>query len=324
MALASRCSRESAARSSAPTARGRPRCSTSSRARCRVSSGRITLFGRDVTGTPPPIAAPPGPRPHLSDHQPVPRSDGAGECPPRRPGATRRAASPCCGRRRRFGDLQTRARATLDSVGLAGGRRCHACGTCPTASSASSRSRWPSAGRPRLLLLDEPTAGLSPAESRLMAGLLRRLDPAITVLMIEHDMDIALELSPRGHRAPLRPRHRRRLARRGEGRPAGAGDLPRCLRRGGTRRGGRAHLLRRQPRAPGHLAPRGRRARSLAILGRNGMGKTTLIRSIIGFTPPRRGARALQGPGHHAAGRPTGWWSAGMALVPQGRRVFPR
>ena len=51
------------------------------------------------------------------------------------------------------------------------------------------------AGKPRMLLLDEPTAGLSPAESRLMADLLARLDPAITVLMIEHDMDIALELS---------------------------------------------------------------------------------------------------------------------------------
>jgi branched-chain amino acid transport system ATP-binding protein len=51
------------------------------------------------------------------------------------------------------------------------------------------------AGQPKVLLLDEPTAGLSPGESRLMAGLLRRLDPAITVLMIEHDMDIALELS---------------------------------------------------------------------------------------------------------------------------------
>ena len=51
------------------------------------------------------------------------------------------------------------------------------------------------AGQPRVLLLDEPTAGLSPAESRLMAGLLRGLDPAITVLMTEHDMDIALELS---------------------------------------------------------------------------------------------------------------------------------
>ena len=51
------------------------------------------------------------------------------------------------------------------------------------------------AGNPRVLLLDEPTAGLSPAESHLMADLLRRLDPAITVLIIEHDMDIALEIA---------------------------------------------------------------------------------------------------------------------------------
>jgi len=53
------------------------------------------------------------------------------------------------------------------------------------------------AGRPRVLLLDEPTAGLSPAESRLMAELLAKLDPAMTVLIIEHDMDIALELAQR-------------------------------------------------------------------------------------------------------------------------------
>jgi branched-chain amino acid transport system ATP-binding protein len=51
------------------------------------------------------------------------------------------------------------------------------------------------AGRPRVLLLDEPTAGLSPAESAAMARLLGRLDPAITVLIIEHDMDIALEVA---------------------------------------------------------------------------------------------------------------------------------
>jgi branched-chain amino acid transport system ATP-binding protein len=48
-----------------------------------------------------------------------------------------------------------------------------------------------------VLLLDEPTAGLSPAESRLMAELLAKLDPAMTVLIIEHDMDIALELAQR-------------------------------------------------------------------------------------------------------------------------------
>jgi branched-chain amino acid transport system ATP-binding protein len=60
----------------------------------------------------------------------------------------------------------------------------------------------------------------------------------------------------------------------------------------------------------------------LTILGRNGMGKTTLIRSIIGFSPPRRGAVRFRGADI------TRWPSyrmvaAGMALVPQGRRVFP-
>ena len=47
------------------------------------------------------------------------------------------------------------------------------------------------AGRPRLLLLDEPMAGLSPGESDSMQKLLQKLDPAIAVLLIEHDIDIA-------------------------------------------------------------------------------------------------------------------------------------
>ena len=60
----------------------------------------------------------------------------------------------------------------------------------------------------------------------------------------------------------------------------------------------------------------------VAILGRNGMGKTTLMRSIIGFTPPRQGSVRFKGQDI------TGWAShrmtgLGMALVPQGRRVFP-
>ena len=97
---------------------------------------------------------------------------------------------------RAFADLQARARATLDSVGLTG----VADAAVKNLSHGEQRQleiALALGGRPRVLLLDEPTAGLSPAESRLMAGLLRRLDPAITVLMIEHDMDIALELSPR-------------------------------------------------------------------------------------------------------------------------------
>ncbi len=60
----------------------------------------------------------------------------------------------------------------------------------------------------------------------------------------------------------------------------------------------------------------------VGILGRNGMGKTTLIRSIIGFTPPRQGQVLFKGrditgwPSYRAVG-------LGMGLVPQGRRMFP-
>lgn len=53
------------------------------------------------------------------------------------------------------------------------------------------------AGSPRLLLLDEPTAGLSTAETQLVVDVVRRLDPAITILLIEHDLDVAFELSNR-------------------------------------------------------------------------------------------------------------------------------
>ena len=52
-------------------------------------------------------------------------------------------------------------------------------------------------GEPRLLLLDEPTAGLAPAESSMIVSLLKTLDKKITLLIIEHDMDVAFELSDR-------------------------------------------------------------------------------------------------------------------------------
>jgi len=64
------------------------------------------------------------------------------------------------------------------------------------------------------------------------------------------------------------------------------------------------------------------RGQVVGILGRNGMGKTTLIRSIIGFTPPRRGQIMFKD-------RDITAWSSnravafGLGLVPQGRRVFP-
>jgi branched-chain amino acid transport system ATP-binding protein len=53
------------------------------------------------------------------------------------------------------------------------------------------------AGHPRLLLLDEPMAGLSTPERVAMRGLLEQLDPSIAVLLIEHDMDVAFSFAAR-------------------------------------------------------------------------------------------------------------------------------
>jgi branched-chain amino acid transport system ATP-binding protein len=61
--------------------------------------------------------------------------------------------------------------------------------------------------------------------------------------------------------------------------------------------------------------------RIVAILGRNGMGKTTLIRSVAGLTPPREGEVLFRG--QSLRGRaPYAIAQLGIALVPQGRRIF--
>src|SRR5262249_55693365 len=60
----------------------------------------------------------------------------------------------------------------------------------------------------------------------------------------------------------------------------------------------------------------------LGLLGRNGVGKTTLVNSIVGLPPPRRGRivfKAADIP--HSESFET--VRSGMGLVPQGRRVFP-
>jgi branched-chain amino acid transport system ATP-binding protein len=53
------------------------------------------------------------------------------------------------------------------------------------------------ATRPRLLLLDEPTAGMSPEETQRMVRLLAGLSREITLVLIEHDMDVVFSLADR-------------------------------------------------------------------------------------------------------------------------------
>jgi branched-chain amino acid transport system ATP-binding protein len=53
------------------------------------------------------------------------------------------------------------------------------------------------ASKPRMLLLDEPASGLSRGERQLLTNLLLDLDRGITLVLIEHDMDIALRVAER-------------------------------------------------------------------------------------------------------------------------------
>jgi branched-chain amino acid transport system ATP-binding protein len=60
----------------------------------------------------------------------------------------------------------------------------------------------------------------------------------------------------------------------------------------------------------------------VTLLGRNGMGKTTTIRSIMGMTPPSGGS--VEFAGQSVAGRPPEAIArGGIGLVPEGRQVFP-
>jgi len=60
----------------------------------------------------------------------------------------------------------------------------------------------------------------------------------------------------------------------------------------------------------------------VGVLGRNGVGKTTLLNSIVGFNPPRRGTILFKGA-DITKNSSFATVRSGMGLVPQGRRVFP-
>jgi branched-chain amino acid transport system ATP-binding protein len=51
------------------------------------------------------------------------------------------------------------------------------------------------ARQPRLIMLDEPAAGLSPNERLILSGLIKELPRTVTLILIEHDMEIVLDLA---------------------------------------------------------------------------------------------------------------------------------
>ncbi|MFZ2067709.1 MAG: ABC transporter ATP-binding protein [Xanthobacteraceae bacterium] len=159
------------------------------------SAGRIALFGDDITRLRPDRRAQLGLArtfqitnlfPRLTVHDSVLLAlDGASG------GGMRLMHSPSRDR-----DMDAQARRLLDRWGLAEASS-RIVRTLSYGEQRQLEIALALAGKPRVLLLDEPTAGLSPAETRRVVAMVHELPRDMTIVMIEHDMDVAFELADR-------------------------------------------------------------------------------------------------------------------------------
>jgi branched-chain amino acid transport system ATP-binding protein len=93
-------------------------------------------------------------------------------------------------------DVRARAERMMELVGLQGRRDVQA-GLLTYAEQRSLEIAMTVAGEPHVVLLDEPTAGMSRAESAAAIELIRRLTQGRTLLMVEHDMSVVFGLADR-------------------------------------------------------------------------------------------------------------------------------
>ena len=185
--------------------------------------------------------------------------------------------------------------------------------------------------RPRLLLLDEPMAGMGPEKSARLVEMLRQLKGRITILLVEHDMDAVFALADRisvlvygriiasGAPAAIRADAAVREAYLGEEeevpQETRMADAPLLELRDVETSYGLSRVLFGVSLA---IAP----GEMVSLMGRNGMGKTTTVRSIMGLTPAASGSIRFAGaeigglPAYRVAKR-------GIGLVPEGRQLFP-
>jgi branched-chain amino acid transport system permease protein len=188
----------------------------------------------------------------------------------------------------------------------------------------------------RVLILDEPLAGMGPEETGRVTALLRRLAAQHTVILIEHDMDAVFSVADTltvlvggrllAHGAPDA------IRRDASVREAYLGQMDTAARATPTRHPisptaigldakglntfyGQSHILH-------DIDFRINPGETVSLLGRNGMGKTTLLRTLMGLTPPRSGTIRL-GARDIMGARPSVVARAGLVFVPEGRSIFP-
>ena len=193
----------------------------------------------------------------------------------------------------------------------------------------------------KLLLLDEPLAGLAEADREVVGALIRQLATTHAVLLIEHDIDRVLALSDR-----ITVLHQGRVI--ADGKPAEVASNPDVITAymGTARAGGvlvptvRPDVV--QPASTKPILELGAGARRLcgqpdprtivdlvvhegeavALLGRNGVGKTTMLRAITGTVEKSAGRITMEGSDITRA-KPYEINRLGISIVPEGRRLFP-
>jgi len=190
------------------------------------------------------------------------------------------------------------------------------------------------AARPRALLLDEPLVGLTAAERARVTALLRDLAQHMAVLLVDHDIDRVFAMADT-------------ITVMSEGRVLIEGDAQTVRAHPEVQRlyvgSGQAPVQAREPRSQSLgdtvLSVSGidmfygdtrilhdvsfevRAGEVVALLGRNGAGKSSTFKSIMGMVQPRKGAvtlerRRLNGLAPERIAR------LGVGLVPQGCRLF--
>ena len=235
----------------------------------------------------------------------------------------------------RLSDVNQRTWSLLDAVGLAD-RAAEPCASLPHGARRLLEIAITLAADAKLLLLDEPLAGLAEADREVVGALIRRLAEQHAVLLIEHDIDRVLALSDR-----ISVLHQGRLI--ADGPPGEVARDPAVVTAylGAARTAVAPSVERRELAAAkpvlqlkqicaGYAGSRildrldlvVHEGEAVALLGRNGVGKTTLLRAVMGVAQVDAGQIVLDGKPITGA-RPHAINRAGISIVPEGRRLFP-
>jgi branched-chain amino acid transport system ATP-binding protein len=158
----------------------------------KPTGGRIVFDGEDITGLPP----------HRISQKAIARSYQITNI---LPGATvlenvriavqsRHHSWSLLRHHRSYGDVIDRARAVLDSVGL-GDKQEELAANLSHGEQRNLEIGIALATEPKLLCLDEPTAGMSVSETHATVELIRRIATNLTILIVEHDMEVVMGLA---------------------------------------------------------------------------------------------------------------------------------